>query len=482
MADAVTFRNALIRCGIAQPTAQDAIPAQGYTNMVEFSQLSPSGIEQFVKAVNKLPAAVDGGPVPSIPFASVKKLKAMRWWTIERQRCGLAVQHNAFTAEELTRVMERLDYEAHLAINKPEVPELTEKFVSFGTKWRVFSERFKGHCEAQRGCMNIPLAYILREHTDVTAEMRTAEYDDSDTRLMNIVLLTGTEYRQDNIRVWNLLRPLVYGTAAWDYVKQFDRRKNGRSAFRALERRGEGDAAIDARRTKAEQTITKAQYTGTSRRFTLQNYINLLQGAFTELDECGDPYSQRRQVDVFVKGLTAARFAVTKQAIIQNADTREDFQAAYAFVETMEQYNSTGLTSKKDGFDRNVSSVSKEKNGKVDIGYRSPKEWSKLSKDEVKKILDARNKKGGKKGGGSGGGGDNPYKRKMAELAAEVMRAEEERANESAGGAPEQTSDNKKQKADGNPANQFGRHAHSAIVRFAAEVQRDFEEKKSGKS
>jgi hypothetical protein len=483
MADAITFRNALTRCGITQAEALDAIPDQGYTDMLEFAQLSPVGIESFVKSVNKLPA-VPPDDRPSIPFASVKKLKAMRWWTVEKLRCGLAVVHNQFTVAELTRVLARLDYEAHLAINKPDVPELTEKFVSFGTKWRVFSERFKGHCEAQRGCMNIPLAYVLREHTEVDDDMRNADYEDSDSRLMNIVVLQGDEYRQDNIRVWNLLRPLVYGTAAWDYVKNFDRQKDGRAAFRTLERRGEGDAAIDARRTKAEQTIAKAQYTGTSKRFTLQNYINLLQGAFTELLECGDPYTERKKVDVFVKGLVANRFAVTKQAIIQSPTTREDFQAAYAFVETMEQYNTSGITAKNDGFDRHISSVGKK--GKLETGYRSPKDWNKLSKEERMKIIEARGTKGSnkpKKGGASDSSNEQQYKRKLAELAAEVLHAEngDETINESTGGAQTQTGGDKKQKADGNPANQFGRHAHSVLVRFAEEVMRD-DKKKSGKS
>ena len=460
--------------------------------MLEFAQLSPTGIEYFVKAVNKLPAAPPvGGEAqerPSIPFASVKKLKAMRWWTIECQRTGLDVVHGNFTPAELNRVLARLDYEAHLAVNKPDVPELTEKFVSFGTKWRVFSEHFKGHCEAQRGCMDIPLAYVLRDHTDVTDEIRAEEYDDSDSRLMNIVLLAGDEYRQDNIRVWNLLRPLVYGTAAWDYVKHFDRPKDGRAAFQTLERRGEGDAAIDARRTKAEQIIAKAQYTGTSKRFTLQNYINLLQGAFTELLECGDPYTERKKVDVFVKGLIASRFAVTRQAIIQNPTTREDFQAAYAFVETMEQYNTSGLTAKNEGFDRHVSSITKK--GRVDTGYRSPKEWNKLSKEERAKVIEARNKQGkGNQTKGIGGDSSNnqqQYKRKMAELAAEVLRTQSEvgTVNESSGGANTQTGDNKKLRADGNPANQFGRHAHSVLVRFAEQVHKDLKDsnKKSGTS
>ena len=96
---------------------------------------------------------------------------------------------------------------------------------------------------------------VLREHTDVTNKMRVAVYgDDQDSLLMNIVLLSGDEYRQDNIHIWNLLCPLVYGTVAWDYVKHLDQQKGSHIAFQMLEHCGEGDAACD--RCKAHESRT----------------------------------------------------------------------------------------------------------------------------------------------------------------------------------------------------------------------------------
>ena len=82
--------------------------------------------------------------------------------------------------------------------------------------------------------------------------MEEEEYDSSDKRLMNLVVLQGREYRMDNIRVWELLRPLVHETPAWNYIKQYDTNQNGRMAFLVLQTRGEGEAAVDARRTAAE--------------------------------------------------------------------------------------------------------------------------------------------------------------------------------------------------------------------------------------
>jgi len=123
----------------------------------------------------------------------------MRWWMIEQCRTSQDVVHATFTLAEKDRVLERMDFEAQFLVNKPEPPALPSKFTTFGTKWHSFYEGFKGHLVVQRGCMEIPLIYVIREHTDVTEAMRTADdYDSSDARLIAIVVLEGDEYDEDN--------------------------------------------------------------------------------------------------------------------------------------------------------------------------------------------------------------------------------------------------------------------------------------------
>jgi hypothetical protein len=96
-----------------------------------------------------------------------------------------------------------------------------------------------------RGNLYIPLAYILREHTIVTPEHQAAAYSTANEQLMVIVSLQGRDYQKDNSLVWQLLRPLILESAEWNYVKQFDVTQDGRSAFLALQMRGEGEAAVD---------------------------------------------------------------------------------------------------------------------------------------------------------------------------------------------------------------------------------------------
>ena len=179
--DLATFRQALIRCGINQALACNSIIAQGYNDMEVFARYlaNDRSVVDFVKSVNKLPADQNGDR-PSIPFASIRLLQAMRHWTIERQRCGLAIVHNELTQDELERILERMEEVESIVDLKPIPPPLPEKFGSFGKNWRVFSEGFKGHCAVVRGNLYIPLAYILREHTIVTPEHRAAAYSTAD--------------------------------------------------------------------------------------------------------------------------------------------------------------------------------------------------------------------------------------------------------------------------------------------------------------
>jgi hypothetical protein len=204
-------------------------------------------------------------------------------------------------------------------------------------------------------------------------------------------------------------------------VKQYNGTQDGRTAFLALQTRGEGDAAEDARRARAEQIIQKAQFTGKSKRFTISNYINLLQGAFTELASIGTgeyALTEKQKVSIFMRGLVAEEYAATKHSIYQNPATREDFQQCYAFVQTMEQFKMS--YSDTTSYDQNITETGTHK--KTDGSYRSPQEWAALSKEEKAKILSARSKK---KGGGKDKSkrGDKNPKRKLEAIVMEAVEA-----------------------------------------------------------
>jgi hypothetical protein len=280
---------------------------------------------------------------------------------------------------------------------------------------------------------------------------------------MAIVSLQGRDYQKDNSLVWQLLCPLVLETAAWNYVKQFDTTLDGSSAFLALQTRGEGEAAVDARRAAVEESIQTARYTRKSKHFSIGNYINLLQGAFTELESIGEgeyALTKKQKVSIFTKGLVTEEYAATKHSIYQNEETRSDFQKCYAFVETMEQFKPSHAHTSS--FDRNVLERTGSKKG-IDKGYRSPAQWAALSKDKKDKILSARGSKKSRDRKGKKGkkpdGNKHKLKAVVTEAAAEAISAITDDADTTS------TNGNSNRTQNGSntgtsPADQFGRKAH----------------------
>jgi hypothetical protein len=240
---------------------------------------------------------------------------------------------------------------------------------------------------------------------------------------MAIVSLQGRDYLKDNSLVRQLLRPLVLETAAWNYVKQFNVTQDGRSAFLALQTRGEGEAAVDVQRAAAEEIIQTARYTGKSKRFSIGNYINLLQGAFTEPESIGKggeyALTKKQKVSIFTKGLVAEEYAATKHSIYQNEKSWSGFQNCYAFVETMEQFKPSYANTSS--FDCNVLDAGSKKG--IDKGYRSPAQRAALSKEEKDKILSARcSKKSSDRKGKKGKKPEN-NKRKLKSVVTEAAEA-----------------------------------------------------------
>jgi hypothetical protein len=172
-----------------------------------------------------------------------------------------------------------------------------------------------------------------------------------------------------------------------------------------------------------KEIIQTARYTGKSKHFSISNYINLLQGAFTELESIGEgeyARTKKQKVSIFTKGLVTEEYAATKHSIYQNEETRSDFQKCYEFMETMEQFKPSYANTSS--FDRKVSKTGSSKKG-IDKGYLSPAQWVALSKEEKDKILSAKGSK--KSGDRKGKKGKKPdgNKRKLEVVVTEAAEA-----------------------------------------------------------
>ena len=71
----------------------------------------------------------------------------------------------------------------------------------------------------------------------------------------------------------------------WTYIKRFDRSKNGREAYIALEKQCEGDSAVLTRKARAYNQIANARYDGERKTYNFAKYVEMHQGAYNNIFE-----------------------------------------------------------------------------------------------------------------------------------------------------------------------------------------------------
>jgi hypothetical protein len=109
----------------------------------------------------------------------------------------------------------------------------------------------------------------------------------------------GPEYEHDNRLVWDLVRYVTHGGPAWDWVSAFARTFDWRNAFLAMKMHYLGPTFQALIRAQADQRLDNAFYNAKSRNFTFESYCTLLQHAFTDLEQAGDPLSELWKVRFF---------------------------------------------------------------------------------------------------------------------------------------------------------------------------------------
>ena len=355
--DAPSFLAALLRCGIIDLDTRVQFITQGYTNMVEFSGLNDDDISDCCKYIVKLP----GHPPPGgggfgaamipyvIPFATIRRLKAMRLWVKWQIRMGRPIVHDEFTPVVLAEMEARWIYEKELPteVDEPKTPVKLKDV----TQWREFWEAFDGTCMAERGVMKIPLSYIYRTHTEVTDEIRAAAYDDSDQRYMATVVLRGPDYKIDNGRVWDKLRPLVNEGTCWSFVKNYKDTKNGRGAIDALRHLAMGDAPTLSRKDVAYRMMDRAFWNGQSRNSTHDKLVSDLQFAYTELEALGEPVAESRKVNTYTNAIEVKELDGAMAMIMSETGPNgkaNNFAAAHQYVQRMILSQRDGIPSERE--------------------------------------------------------------------------------------------------------------------------------------
>jgi hypothetical protein len=88
-----------------------------------------------------------------------------------------------------------------------------------GSKWKPFKEGIIAYLNSMKGTHSIPLAYIIREDENPQPNQM---YQSEHHRLIMITPLAGTEFEEDNGKVFDLLKSWTLDGPAWTWMRAYN--------------------------------------------------------------------------------------------------------------------------------------------------------------------------------------------------------------------------------------------------------------------
>ena len=405
------FRTALGRIGINNAT-RNAIVENGFMTILDLATVQDEDLDKLPKHLEawKVPNAAPGAQV-RIPFVSLTKLKAMRYWFLAQRCLGVDVPSVVdFTDEAIIEVLARMkadkDYKKATEDTDIQKPEKLSDL----NKWTKFWELFMTYLGRVKGAALTPLSYLVREHQAVNNEMLDAVYASVQERLISTTALSGAHFDLDNRTLYDEFKPLVVDGPGWSFIKKYDKAKDGRGAVLALKTQAEGTSAKLTRKQSAYASITSSAYLGPRKGFTFASYVTLHQTAHNELLDLDEPVSESKKVTDFLKGIRDPALNTGKSIVLGDPAKLGDFEECQQYLSTIVQNMAAQTKSERhissavtDGGSKGMSLVDRIKGGSYsDEQFRllSPEEKKRVQKlrDEAKKkkkekVKDRKNKR-----------------------------------------------------------------------------------------
>ena len=148
------------------------------------------------------------------------------------------------------------------------------------TNWRSFRDLVLMKLALIKGKNGYPINYVI-DKTDRSAKRSNAARTFVDTVpitdddfLKTHVCHFGKAYKEDNKRVWNVLKSLLHETIAYDHVTECDKTSNGRNAWFILKKFYEGEDFKQRLQDEAFSILNQTIYRGESPRYTFESYVN----------------------------------------------------------------------------------------------------------------------------------------------------------------------------------------------------------------
>lgn len=370
MADHPSFSACLNRLGFDVPT-RNLLETQGIRTINDLTNLPFPEIDKMIQHLSRWKPRTAGvaddedlAPGPTFPYLAVRKFKALRSWADYCILRGSVPNPAQFDDRTTTRFLNRLSELEEIAQAKKDGNEGKEppKLASMAA-WPTWVELFTTYLAQHRSAVaGTPLTYAIRDTDEVApADLARDDWDSVDDDLVATSVLAGETFARDSKRVFDILKPLVMEGPGWPFVQPFNRKRDGRAAFKALKSQAEGRSAVATRKAKAYAMLATALFTGKGK-FSFDQYVGRHQQAHNELLFLEEPVAETKKVTDFLAGIRDAKLETAIQTCMGDEQKLTNFELCQQYFKTIVENTKTRTKSSSDV--REISKVGIEKDKK----------------------------------------------------------------------------------------------------------------------
>jgi hypothetical protein len=201
-------------------------------------------------------------------------------------------------------------------------------------KIQDFIDDFPDHLYKYNGQGGRPLSYIIRELADIPDEDDDPPFGDLDTEYTSLrdevaarASLAGDHYAIDNARVFQLLNDAIVAhphVKAW--IKDYQRRRNGRDAWLAFRTHYRGQSEMETIQVQAEQRLDTLRYHGEKARYNFETHVSNHRKAHNDiLKASGTPLQETVKVRKLTTSLMSTDLKTAKSTIAAIENLRTNF-------------------------------------------------------------------------------------------------------------------------------------------------------------
>ena len=237
--------------------------------------------------------------------------------------------------------------------------------------WMDFRDRFVFKLAHIKGRGGYPIDYVvdeteraIQDPTEPIANRAHADFTDPDLIRTEAVHF-GTTFKDDNSKVWSILKSCLLNTAPYNHIAQFNTTRNGRRAWQALRAYYQGEDFVQRQRESAFNILTNTFYKGETTRFNFEKYVSKHLEAHKKLLDAG--YNNGNGMDEATK-IQYLRSGIKESAGLENSLTaartnhlhERDFQLYVTFLSAEVETKALRRQDLRGLRDRNISNVSKD--------------------------------------------------------------------------------------------------------------------------